>query len=99
MARERKTLAAWRRGPCIWGVIDGPRRRAGQIRGLDRASGDGRQPPAVGFSVCAALVEARGAWDERPVTRRRYQAASDRPRDLYSLQYLRGALPDRCDYA
>ena len=69
--RRREPMVPQRRGPRICGVIDGARRRAGQIRGLDRASGHGRQPPAVGFSVCAAQLR-RGAWDERPVTRRRY---------------------------
>jgi benzoyl-CoA 2,3-dioxygenase component B len=42
-------LAAQRRRPRLRGQPDGPRGRAGQVRQLDRAAGDGHQPPAGDF--------------------------------------------------
>src|SRR5262249_20544136 len=39
-------LAAQRRGSCVRYVADGTRGRAGQVRELDRATGDGHQRAA-----------------------------------------------------
>ena len=75
-------------------------RRAGQVRRLDRAAGDGHQQAAGRFRIRAIrLIDARGMGDGRPTTRRRHQAAPDRPRDLHPLQHLRGDLPGRRDHA
>src|SRR5439155_19881430 len=48
------------RGPRVRCVADGPRRRARQVRRLDRAAGDGHQSPADRFRVRAIqLIEGR----------------------------------------
>ena len=44
MEREEGRVAADGRGPCLRRIADGPRGRAGQVRELDRAPGDGHQP-------------------------------------------------------
>ena len=56
---ERRRLAALGRRPRLRRLADGPRRRAGQVRQLDRAAGDGHQPPAGGLRVRALQLSWR----------------------------------------
>ena len=51
-------VAAERRGPRLRRQPDGPRRRAGQVRQLDRAAGDGHQPAAGRLRVRALRLNA-----------------------------------------
>ena len=63
----RGRVAAERRRPRLRRLADGPRRRAGQVRRLDRAAGDGHQPPAGRLRVRPLRVMI-GRW-KRPATR------------------------------
>jgi benzoyl-CoA 2,3-dioxygenase component B len=47
--RQGRRVAAVQRRPRLRRQPDGSRRRAGQVRQLDRAAGHGHQPPAGGF--------------------------------------------------
>ena len=54
---QRRPVAALRRRPRLRRQPDGPRGRAGQVRQLDRAAGDGHQPPAGRLRVRAVQLK------------------------------------------
>ena len=73
--RQGRRMAAYARRPCLRRQPHGPRRGAGQIRQLDRAAGDGHQPPAGQLRVRPLRLSAE----------RCAQTAMDAPSDARSF--------------
>ena len=98
-ANEREWLPT-RRGPRVRRVADGTRRRAGQVRELDRAAAARHQQPAGRLRVRAVRLSA-GAPRRAPMRDGRGgdPPAPHRSGDLHPLQHLRGDLPGRRDHA
>jgi NAD-dependent dihydropyrimidine dehydrogenase PreA subunit len=85
------------------------RRRAGKVRQLDRAARHGHQSATHRLPVRPVqLIRAAARWlagphyrvrgYDEPIGNQVRQATSDRPRNLHSLQYVRGDLSCRRDH-